>query len=612
MEQAETGFDVQLRCFWRSTRCVDLVFPPLLLLKPRSEVVTPQAVRPRRQPQQQRHYGQQDQGLLSTGMLLTFTLNLLTMFRFATSTSLMQEGGVGFMPFLWLSMHWTGTSTYLFWYLLFVAVVIASFGSRPHKLSHRILVPEVVVLFMLMLADCAFVVLGANSEEDFEAAIVFSGVEAPWADSFSTGVVDNLFRFWFVVNVVLLLAATITGCISPPSGTITRSVFDVAWALFTSQLVAMWLQRAASSTHVAVQYNLGKSGLLATCRGLSTLYFTHSFTCAMALVLRHHEREHFVPTLGQILRTCNQKHPRSWLIKTTMFCAGAYIWNSWMLSEVLPLTILNLGALWVRMQIGSAGRGQAPACNSWDACVVLAVGGIGSLCWWAKLFGPYSTDSSSSQQSFSACLSAITHFTMTSLFADTFNKRLHPSANQCLFLLFWSFATLCLGMKLHHRSVSIHCQRNKNGYDTWEALTFLGESSLCEFGLLSVAAWVKHIVQSADRWWQVGLAQPAAEVSDMTEPLLSQNRDRSDAGLHIEGWHGRMVDSVYIGSRDVLLTPAASESSLRASPSSIWLGLASGGPPTSARGSGGGDEKLSRAAAETALRRQLSNRQSVE
>jgi len=316
----------------------------------------------------------------------------------------------------------------------------------------------------------------------------------------------------------VLISTTLRGCISPPSGTVKGAIFDVTWALIVSQLVALTLHRASTRHIDMVVQVLQKNTYLAVCCGLSALAFTHSLAMALAIVFRTHEHEHVVPTFQQTLRILSHQKAA----KVIVFCAALFLFNSLldpgMLEkphEELLIMALNGVALLVYANVQMSGK-RGHIHGSWESTLLLAVGSLSSLCWWAELFSSDSLENLGLQRTLCISQCAITHFAMTSLSVDTFRCRLDPSANQCLFLTFWACTMLFVGAKLEHHAACAHHDHHRHGHEVWEIMAHLGEFGLCEFGMISTAAWLTHLAQNADRWWHM---QPTG----LDEPLLAKS-----------------------------------------------------------------------------------------
>jgi len=301
-------------------------------------------------------------------------------------------------------------------------------------------------------------------------------------------------------------------------GTVKGAIFDVTWALIVSQLVALTLHRASTRHVDLVVQVLTKNTYLAVCCGLSALTFTHSLAMSLAIVFRTHEHEHVVPTFQQTLRILsNQK-----IAGVIVFCAALYLFNNLldpgMLEkphEELLIMGLNGVALLVYVNVQMSGkRGHIHA--NWEATLLMAVGSLSSLCWWAELFSSDALEHLAPQRTLCIIICAITHFAMTVLSVDTFRCRLDPSANQCLFLTFWACTMLFIGAKLEHHAACAHHDHHRHGHEVWEIMAHLGEFGLCEFGMISSVAWLTHLAQNADRWWHMKLG-------GLGEPLLDKS-----------------------------------------------------------------------------------------
>jgi len=424
------------------------------------------------------------------------------------------------VPLMWLNVPQNSEALiYLFWYVVFVVATLALFSYRPPRLSQKLLVPEVVALLVLAAADTLLVVVGDHDENEFGAAIMAQGVDTvPWKPGYTSGILDDLPRLWFIVNIALLISTTLRGCISPPSGTLKGAIFDVTWALVVSQLVALTLHRASTRHIDMVVHVLTQNTYLAVCCGLSALTFTHSLAMALAIVFRAHEHEHVVPTFGQTVRILS----RGKVAKCILFFAVLYGFNNLldpgMLQkphEELLIIGLNTVALLVYARVQISGkRGHVHA--NWEATLLMAVGSLSSLCWWAELFSADALEHLGLQRTFCICQCAVTHFAMTMMSVDTFRCRLNPGPNQCLFATFWACTMLFIGAKLEHHAACAHHDHHRHGHEVWEIMAHLGEFGLCEYGIISTVAWTTHLAQNAGRWWHT-------RPTGLNEPLLDKS-----------------------------------------------------------------------------------------
>jgi len=463
------------------------------------------------------HHGGTD-GL--TGVALAFFFVFLTLFRFASMGSLTAAKNVSFVPLMWFRVAAESELlTFAFWYVVFVVATLAFFSYRPPNLSKKLLVPEVVALLVLAAADTALVVVGEHDENEFDAAIMAgSAPQVPWQTGYIGGIIDDLPRLWFIINLVVLISATLRGCISPPGGTLKGAIFDVTWALVVSQLVALTLHRAATRHNDMVVHVLTQNTYLAVACGLSALAFTHSLAMSLAIVFRTHEHEHVVPTFGQTIRILSHKKAA----KCIVFCAALYVYNNqldpgmlYKPHEEMIIMLLNTVALLVYANVQLSGkRGHVHA--NWEATLLMAVGSLASLCWWSELFSSDALESLGIQRTLCISQCAVTHFCMTILSVDVFRCRLDPGPNQCLFLTFWACTMLFMGAKLEHHAACAHHDHHREGHEIWEIMAHLGEFGLCEYGIISTMAWLTHLAQNADRWWHVrptGLAEPLLDKS---------------------------------------------------------------------------------------------------
>lgn len=511
----------KLSCTWSGfeLRPLELLVPPLLLLRPRRSEELPEAAG---------GYGKTPHGHTTRtgrsmgGTVLTFSLICLTIFRFTCVRDLMQVKHNGFVPFLWFShTHTAEPLTYVFWYAALLVIVYASYDSRPvcnrRKLASKLMVPEVLALFILCLADSALVVVCDHDENELGDVTLAVDLESPWLTDLGPAFLDDLPRLWFMINLAVLIGVTIVGNISPPSGTTRGAIFDGIWALFVSQLVAMMFQRIGTRTKVGLHV-LRHNTTLAICCGLSVLWCTHSLAMSLAIVFRQHEHEHSVPTVGQVWRQLTQRRALPRILKVLAFCISLCAFNSLLEPgmmenphEELFLLALNGMALVMAARVSQAAtRCEHP---SWEASLICVVGVTGSFCWWAELCGPGSSlQDSSFQRAVSILFAAVTQLVLTALFADIFRRRLEPTAGQSLFFTFWACTMLVIGSKLeHHSAVHLVCH-HKRPLRVWEVLEHMGEFGVCEFGLISTMSWFTYMAQKAAWWWDShpnsGLHQP--------------------------------------------------------------------------------------------------------
>jgi len=299
-------------------------------------------------------------------------------------------------------------------------------------------------------------------------------------------------------------------------------VFDVVWSVLVSQLVAMLSLRSATRTRL-IQHVLRHNRCLAILSGLSVLFFTHSLSMSLAIVFRAHEHHHSVPSVSQLVRTVFKWNPRrkakkmlffffGWMIVIRAMERGSSI-NSH--QELILASLNGTGLVLASRNVFSRKVGRPR--QSWEASLIIFVGSIASLLWWAELFSPDSLNRLTPMRTFVVMLSVVTHVTLTAYFADAFRKRIVPPVSHCIYFTFWAGTMLFLGAKLEHFSAIEH-QRHHSEYMTgWEILRHIGEVGLCEFGLISLMAWVTHLAANAADWLEAYEA-----VLHLPRPYLNQ------------------------------------------------------------------------------------------
>uniref|UniRef100_A0A7S4PXU0 Uncharacterized protein n=1 Tax=Alexandrium monilatum TaxID=311494 RepID=A0A7S4PXU0_9DINO len=501
-----------------------VLFPPLGLLQPK-----------RRSEETKHEVGHRSKEHSARCVALTFALLAHTLFRFAADPGLTKVHRDAWVPLLTLNLpNWAEPWTYIFWYVILTAIVIASFPDRPiseretaWQRFDKMLVPEVVALFFFCGADAMLTIL-ADVESCAQGKPTLVRASGVWVHA----VLDCVPRLWLLLNFTILISATISGCISPPAGTLRGAVFDFLWPLMVMQLTAMVMQRSVERTSL-VQTMLKDDVMLATCCGLSVLFFTHSLAMSMAIVFRTHEQAHEVPTVHQLLThvitaESNRGAVSMWCFGAAWYCFNHFIDPGMMenLHEELMITVMNVVALAVagyNLMWGKHGHAHP----SLEANLVIFVGSVASLCWWGELHGPHNIEESTPMRTVVISIAAVTHMVMTFFFADVFSQKIDPPAHHCLLLTFWAGTMLFVGAKLEHHSAVEHQQHHKGGgMLEWELLSHLGEFGLCEFGLVSTVAWITHLAANSRRWWLTDhrrLLHPLLEHrSELPEPLLRQ------------------------------------------------------------------------------------------
>jgi len=388
------------------------------------------------------------------------------------------------------------------------------------------MVPEVMALLVLCAADAMWVIVCDHDENEAGEMALEFGLDPPVGLNFTYGILDDLPRLWFMLNLALLLSITIIGNISPPAGTTRGVIFDIIWSLIVSQLTAMMLQRTASRTKV-IQKWLKHNLFLATTCGLSVLFCTHSLAMSLAIVFRQHEHDHAVPGFLQVWDVITKKDATRRLGKVAAFCIALCVFNCLLepgmmesVFEAVMVTLLNLAALGTAISVCRWGKTNHTH-SSWEASLILLVGSLGSFCWWSELFNPDHTLDVFRTMCIS--LAVVTHISLTALFADVFRHRVAPSCQQCLVFTFWSCSMLFMGAKLEHHAAVEHERHHRKSLKVWELLEHLGEFGVCEFGLISTMAWLAYLAQHAVSWWDVDSSASDSDKEALTEPLLKKH-----------------------------------------------------------------------------------------
>lgn len=474
-----------------------LLLPPLGLLEPRR--------RPDLKPARHEEHS-------ARCVTLTFALLGHTLFRFASDAELTSVHRNAWVPLLTFNMpEWAECWTYVFWYVVLAALVLASYPDRPVSRREsvlqrfdKMLVPEVVALFLFCSADAIMTIIA-----DVETVGKGKPTLKRFSGVYMHAVLDALPRFWLLLNFTLLISATIAGGISPAPKTFRGAVFDSLWPVVVMQLTSMVVQRSAERTQL-VQTVLQEDEIMAFFCGLSVLFFTHSFAMSMAIVFRTHEHPHEVPTVHQLL---------AHVITAESCCAAVGIWSisaSWyafnsflgqgMLEnyhEEIMITAMNAVALAIALYnlfFGKLGHAH----HSLESSLTIFVGSVASLCWWGELHGPDSVEQARPFRTFVIGLCAVTHVVLTFFFADVFSRKIDPPAWHCIALTWWAGTMLIVGAKLEHHSAVEHHKHHRDHMLEWELLEHLGEFGLCEFGLVSTVAWITHLAANSRRWWIVG------------------------------------------------------------------------------------------------------------
>jgi len=464
------------------------------------------------------------------GFVLAIACITLTLFRFSSEPSLFKIHRHGFVPFIMIDVDESlEVFTYIFWYIVIFALVAVSFEDRlcesskkGRKVQDKMLVPEVLALFVFLAADSALVVVtdvdrndnGHLTMKQFEGNLAYA-------------IFDMLPRFWLLVNFCVLISATVVCNISPPSDSLRGIVFEFLWPLIMAQLAASCIQRSASRSFV-IQHVMKHNNFLATTCGMSCLFFTHSLAMSLAIVFRAHEHEHAVPSVSEIARRIGRHNSIQRMVKIAGFCGVWLYFNSLMQEgmmedshEQLLILTLNCVALVAAFICPKPMNRNHHGHPSWEATLVISAGILAMFCWWAEILGPDSLEEVTPMRTMLLTVCAMTHIALTTLFADVFHERVEPPAILCLIFTFWAGSTLFVGAKREHHAAVLHERHAREHLSKWELLQHLGEFGLCEFGLISSLAWVTYLTQHADKWWGA-IGQKSLQV-----PLLHRSTLKS-------------------------------------------------------------------------------------
>jgi len=515
-----------------------LLLPPLWLLQPKLEEATNTGSLKKPVPKEHS----------ARCVALTFALLGHTLFRFAADPALTNVHRDAWVPLLTFNVpDWAEPWTYVFWYAALSALVLASYPDRAASEKPawqrfgKMLVPEVVALFFFCSADAVLTII-----TDVESCKMGKPTLVRLSGLALRAVLDAVPRFWLLLNFTLLISATLVGGISPPAGSVRGAVFDFGWPVLVMQLTAMVMQRSAERTTL-VQTLLKHDTMVASCCGLSVLFFTHSLAMSMAIVFRTHEQPHEVPTVIQLLKHVITAESSAGAYRTWGFASAWYCFNH-MLDpgmmenphEELMITAMNVAALLIALyniMWGKHGHGHP----SMESKLVIFVGSIASLCWWGELHGPDSLESATPTRTAVIVFAAVTHMVLTFFFADVFSHRIDPPASHCLVLTFWAGTMLFVGAKLEHHSAVEHEHHHRGSMREWELLVHLGEFGLCEFGLVSTVAWITHLAANSRRWWNVGRRW------DLVRPLLKASGSFKSCKKLTEG-PARGVEAAVMGA----------------------------------------------------------------
>jgi len=500
----------------------ELLLPPLLLLRPKYGKKSSDSEEDITAPE--------EQGQSSRCIALTFTFIGHALFRYTSDAKLLDVRSDNWVPLLTCNMpESAGLQIVIFWYLLMLALVWASYPDRPHSAGvmlqdkiRRMLVPEVLALFLFCGADAAMTIVSdVDKVDDGSFQLVrFTG-------NVMSGVLGTLPRLWFLLNLTLLISATIVGGISPPRGTARGVVFDFLWPVVMMQVTAMLIHRSATRI-MMVQTVLQHDVFLACSCGLSVLFFTHIFTMAIAIIFRSHEHLHEVPSMLQILHRLGAAKSSRGVLAIWALCSGWFVlgnhlepgmMETWY--EEILIAVLSGAALAVAIaNLARVKPGRS--IPSLESNMVLCMGSVASLVWWSMLQGPDSLQHYSHSRTAVIILCTVTHIVLTFLFADVFAGRMDPPPHHCLFLTFWAGAMLFIGLKLEHHTAVEHFDHHRAHMLKWECLEHLGEFALCEFGLVSTVAWLTHLAGNADRWLDSEAEDWWRERSERSERSLDE------------------------------------------------------------------------------------------